>query len=84
MIIIGAHYDCSEKTPGADNNASGIAVMLETLKTLQSLKQLPANLLFAAYALKEPPFFGTKKMGSYIHAKTLYDKKTKNQVNDLP
>lgn len=67
-IIIGAHYDSHEEEEGADNNASGVAVMMEIarLVTRNELKNIAVE--FVAYSLGEPPYLKTKDMGSYHHA----------------
>jgi len=67
IIIIGAHYDSFLGTPGADDNGSGIAALL-ALARLFSQKSLPCTVRFAAFVNEEPPFFWTKKMGSYVYA----------------
>ena len=72
-IIIGAHYDSCEKTPGADDNASGIAALIE-LAYLFGRNMPDKEVELVAYTLEEPPFFGTKRMGSAIHAKSIADK----------
>lgn len=76
FTVIGAHYDCCMELPGADDNASAVAVLIETAKIIGSLpkSKQPKNLIFVAYTLEEPPFFATDKMGSYVHAKSLVDK----------
>lgn len=71
-IIVGAHYDVCGDQEGADDNGSGIAGLLELARML-SKGQLPHRIDFVAYTLEEPPFFRTEKMGSYIHAKSLFD-----------
>lgn len=72
ILIIGAHYDTVTGTPGADDNASGIAGLLELARLLRS--HSPGKTLrFASFALEEPPFFRTKLMGSYVYAKSLYE-----------
>ncbi len=69
-IIIGAHYDTELNTPGADDNASGVAGLLE-LGRLLSQSPPPVRVLLVAYALEEGPFFLSGDMGSFIHAKSL-------------
>ncbi len=69
-IIIGAHYDSYEKTPGADDNASGVAGLIELAYLLKS-KSLEKNIDLVAYCLEEPPFFRTDQMGSAIHASSI-------------
>lgn len=73
-IIIGAHYDVFGNSEGADDNASGVVGLLQ-LARLLSKEKLTYRIDFVAYTLEEPPFFRTKQMGSYIHAKYLHDHK---------
>ena len=70
IIVIGAHYDVCDNQPGADDNASGVAGMLE-LSRLLSTAPLTNKIQFVAYTLEEPPFFRTENMGSYVHAASL-------------
>jgi hypothetical protein len=71
-IIIGAHYDVCGQQEGADDNASGITGILELARMLKG-KALKYRVDLVAYSLEEPPYFRTKSMGSYIHAKSLAD-----------
>ncbi len=71
-IIVGAHYDVCGEQDGADDNASGVAGILELARLLKD-QALKYRIDLVAYTLEEPPFFNTKQMGSYIHAKSLYD-----------
>ena len=73
-IIVGAHYDVCGDQDGADDNASGVAGLLELSQLLKST-DLKYRIDLVAYSLEEPPFFGTEQMGSYIHAKSLHDAK---------
>jgi hypothetical protein len=66
-IVIGAHYDAYGSTPGADDNASGIAVLIELAKLLAKAK-LETKVELVAFTLEEPPFFQTNLMGSYQQA----------------
>ena len=68
-IVIGAHYDTFAETPGADDNASAVAVLLCLGKLLSQEKNLPFSVELVFYACEEPPFFGTEGMGSFHHAK---------------
>ncbi len=77
-IIIGAHYDVAGEKPGADDNASGVAGLLELVKlTDEQNLSLPHTLEFVAYTLEEPPFFRTSAMGSAVHAKYQHDNQDK-------
>jgi hypothetical protein len=75
-LIIGAHYDVAGDQPGADDNASAVAGLLETARLIsENNPALGYGIDFVAYCLEEAPFFTTKEMGSYIHAKSVYDLK---------
>ncbi|RHX78775.1 M28 family peptidase [Leptospira yasudae] len=77
-IIIGAHYDVAGEQQGADDNASGVAGLLEIARILkQNENKLKYNFELVAFTLEEPPYFRTENMGSYVHAKSLSDKKEK-------
>jgi len=69
-IIVGAHYDAFGDLPGADDNASGVAGLLELARMLgEDPPKVPVELV--AYALEEPPVFRTEGMGSVQHAREL-------------
>lgn len=73
-LVVGAHYDVCGERPGADDNASGIAALLEVARFAgQHESELGYRVEFVAYTLEEPPFFRTKAMGSYVHARQLHD-----------
>jgi Zn-dependent M28 family amino/carboxypeptidase len=72
ILVVGAHYDTVTGSPGADDNASGIAGLLE-LARLVSEKPLKRTVRFVAFSLEEPPVFMTSRMGSHVHAKSLRD-----------
>jgi Zn-dependent M28 family amino/carboxypeptidase len=69
-IVIGAHYDTAGPFPGADDNASGVAALME-LARLLNRQQPSLRVELVAFTLEEPPFFGTNAMGSSVHAKSL-------------
>ncbi len=75
-IIIGAHYDVCGQQQGADDNASGVAGLLELARLLKGQKP-NYRIDLVAFSLEEPPYFKTSFMGSYIHAKSLADSKTR-------
>ncbi len=72
-IIVGAHYDTCFN-PGADDNASGIAALLE-LASLFAKKENNRTIKFIAFVNEEPPFFKTKDMGSRVYTKAAKIKK---------
>ena len=70
LFVVGAHYDAVEGTPGADDNASGVAGLLE-LGSLLAKTPLKNPVELVAYTLEEPPFFRSGLMGSAVHARSL-------------
>lgn len=77
-IIVGAHYDVCGDQPGADDNASALAGLLEIARFAKKYEsELTYRVDFIAYTLEEPPFFGTSNMGSYVHAESLKENNIK-------
>jgi len=74
-IVVGAHYDAPPGSPGANDNASGVAGLLELAHALSSTAPSKAVEL-VAYPVEEPPYYRTKAMASYVHA----DQLKKNRV----
>lgn len=66
VVLVGAHYD-TFNNPGADDNASGMAVMLD-LADHASDKKFGRTIKFAAFVNEEPPFFRHEGMGSAVYA----------------
>lgn len=67
VIVIGAHYDTTWMTPGADDNASGVAALLELAREFRD-RRFPRSVRFIAFANEEEPFYGTEDMGSRVSA----------------
>ena len=72
-LVIGAHYDVHfNDNPGADDNASGVAGVLELARMVAAQKpSLAHRLEFVASTLEEQPHFGSNSMGSQVHAASL-------------
>ncbi|MGH8009051.1 MAG: M28 family peptidase, partial [Candidatus Binatia bacterium] len=68
-VVVGAHYDTAGERPGADDNASGVAGLIE-LAYLMSKTSLPVCVELVAYTLEEAAFH-TAQMGSAVHATSL-------------
>jgi hypothetical protein len=68
--ILGAHYDSAPGTPGADDNISAVAILLETARLLMESENPPRNIRFVAYTNEEPPHFTNESMGSRVHAQS--------------
>lgn len=69
-VIVGAHYDTVAGTVGADDNATGVAAVLELARLLRASKPRK-NLRFVIFVNEEPPFFQTSRMGSLVYAQQL-------------
>ena len=67
IVLIGAHYDTVSGSPGANDNGSGVAALLEIARLLAG-KPLARSVRFVAFVNEEPPFFYTRDMGSYHYA----------------
>ncbi|MFB3926085.1 MAG: M20/M25/M40 family metallo-hydrolase [Syntrophales bacterium] len=67
VVIFGAHYDSVLGTPGADDNASGVSILLEMCRALRSFSP-GRTLKLVFFALEEHPIFHTENMGSYVYA----------------
>ncbi|MDH5490761.1 MAG: M28 family peptidase, partial [Myxococcales bacterium] len=72
-IVVGAHYDSWMDTAGADDNASGVAGLLELIRMLRALDSPPFVLLIA-FATEEPPHFRSAAMGSAVHAQHAHER----------
>lgn len=70
LIIVGAHYDTVSGTPGADDNASGVAGLLELARLCRELRP-ERTVRFVAFTLEEPPAFFTPYQGSRVYARSL-------------
>jgi hypothetical protein len=69
-LLVAAHYDTHIGTPGADDNASGVAAMLELARW--AVKNRPsAAVRFVAFTLEESPNFGTRYQGSKVFVRRL-------------
>ncbi len=68
IVIVGAHYDSVMGSPGANDNATGVAALLGLARRFAGVQ--PARTLrFVAFVNEEPPFFQTDEMGSWVYAK---------------
>jgi len=67
IVVIGAHYDSPPESPGANDNASGVAAMLELARQFKDVKS-GRTVRFVAFVNEEPPYFRTELMGSRVYA----------------
>lgn len=72
IFIVGAHYDCLPGAPGADDNGSGTAAVIELARLLKGMRLATGTeLKFVFFVNEEPPTFMTEGMGSWRHARDL-------------
>ena len=70
-VVIGAHYDSVTGTPGANDNASGVAAVLELARLFKASRP-NKTIRFVLFTNEEPPYFQTNEMGSLVYAKHLH------------
>lgn len=68
ILIVGAHYDTIPQTPGADDNASAVAVLLEMARRLADVK-FRCTVRFVFFPCEEMPYFHQKEMGSQVYSR---------------
>lgn len=68
IVLVGAHYDTVRGSPGANDNATGMAAVLELARLLAG-QQLPCTVRFVAFVNEEAPFFLHNTMGSWVYAR---------------
>ena len=66
ILLLGAHYDSVKGSPGANDNASGIAALLEISRLFQVVAPV-LSIRFVAFVNEEPPFFQTAQQGSTVY-----------------
>ncbi|MFO0861452.1 MAG: M20/M25/M40 family metallo-hydrolase [Phycisphaerales bacterium] len=68
IVVVGAHYDTTQRSPGSDDNASGCAAIVALARMLKESPQ-PRTIRLALFPNEELPAGGTPEMGSWIYAK---------------
>jgi Zn-dependent M28 family amino/carboxypeptidase len=68
IVVVGAHYDTTQRSPGADDNASGCAAVLALARSFKDKPQ-PRTIRFVLFPNEELPTGGTSEMGSWIYTK---------------
>lgn len=72
IVIVGAHYDTVYNSPGANDNASAVAVLFSLAEWFSDRRQ-SRTIRFVAFVNEEPPFFHSSNMGSYTYARKCRD-----------
>jgi Zn-dependent M28 family amino/carboxypeptidase len=67
ILLLGAHYDSVVGSPGANDNASGVAALLEISRMFRAI-EAGSTVRFVAFVNEEPPFFLTRQQGSMLYA----------------
>jgi hypothetical protein len=71
-LVVGAHYDSWFDSPGANDNGSGVAALLELARLLADLQgRSKLRIRLVLFANEEPPWFKTEQMGSVVYARAL-------------
>ena len=74
-IVVGAHYDSAIGTPGANDNSTGTAAVLELTRLLSPLAgKSGKRIRLVLFVNEELPYFGTDDMGSLQYAKKLAER----------
>jgi Zn-dependent M28 family amino/carboxypeptidase len=79
VVIMGAHYDTVPGSPGADDNASAVAGLLELARLNREIPNRK-TLVFSAFVNEEAPCFGSPNMGSMVYAEYLKEKRVPVEV----
>ena len=73
IVVVGAHYDSVAGSPGANDNASGVAALLEVARLLRDSS--PGHTIrFVAFVNEEPPTFLGESMGSLVYARRIKER----------
>jgi peptidase M28-like protein len=76
VIVVGAHYDSASGTPGANDNGSGAAAVIELARLLRDLDHKSGKRIrFVLFVNEEPPYFMTEAMGSLRYARALAERR---------
>jgi hypothetical protein len=78
VIVVGAHYDSVVGSPGANDNGSGVAAVIELARLLRDLTGIAERRIrLVLFVNEEPPYFKTEDMGSLHYARALAEQKEK-------
>ncbi len=69
IVVVGAHYDSVWGSPGANDNATGMAAVLEIARLVAAESAPTRTIHFVAFVNEEPPYFQTDQMGSRVYAR---------------
>lgn len=73
VVVVGAHYDSAHGTPGANDNATGSAAVIELARMLKGMAlESGREIRLVLFVNEEAPYFKSAQMGSLLHARDLY------------
>jgi Zn-dependent M28 family amino/carboxypeptidase len=76
IVIVGAHYDTARNSPGANDNGSGVAALLELARSFAH-ERVSRTIRFVAFTNEERPFLRTRNMGSRVYARRCRERNEK-------
>jgi acetylornithine deacetylase/succinyl-diaminopimelate desuccinylase-like protein len=83
ILLVGAHYDSVRGSPGANDNGSGVAALLEIARFFTEMEQPEITVRLVAFVNEEPPFFMWQHMGSLVYARAARKRGDRNPAHDL-
>ena len=73
-VVVGAHYDSYRTAPGANDNGTGVAGVLELARLLKDWRAERTRVRFVLFVNEEPPYYRTADMGSLHYARLLSER----------
>ncbi|MBL8565474.1 MAG: M28 family peptidase [Hyphomicrobiaceae bacterium] len=75
-LVVGAHYDAPDDSPGANDNGTGVAALLELARLLggSDARERRCRLRLVFFVNEEAPYGKTELMGSLVHARSLSER----------
>lgn len=73
-LVLGAHYDSYGDAPGANDNGSGTATVLELARLLKDWRPQETRVRYVLFVNEEPPYYRTEDMGSLRYARLLSER----------
>jgi hypothetical protein len=74
-VVVGAHYDSAGEAPGANDNGSGVAALLELARLLKGASPGRHQLRLVFFVNEEPPYYKSERMGSWQFARVLAEQR---------
>lgn len=76
VVVVGAHYDSVAGSPGANDNGSGVAAVIELARLLRDRAGVGTKRIrLILFVNEEPPYFKSEDMGSLHYARALAERR---------